>query len=354
MDTILSPRRRQLLAGLGALAAAGYARAAEATRAATTAATSPAYAAFGGTTMGSTWTVRCAAGGHDTQRLRTAVQAALDAVDARMSMYRADSELSRLNRAAAGAVALSDSLYAVLAAAARVSDWSDGAFDVTVAPLVEAWGFGTRRTRRRPAAAVVQQRRTLADWRGLSLDATRRQAVKHTAGLAVDLGGIAKGYGVDVAALALDACGVRDYMIEAGGEVRTRGLNAEGRPWRIGIEEPDAAVQRARWAVPLTGRAMATSGDYRNFFVENGVRYSHEIDARSGAPIRHALCSVTVVADDCMRADALATALIVLGPERGPALAEAGGIAAHFIERRATGLTDRQTAAFAALGAVRA
>lgn len=345
MDTILSQRRRHLMLGLGALAVVGRAHA--------RAAAGSTYVAFGGQTMGSTWTVRLDAAGQDPQRLRDDVQAALDAVEARMSMYRPDSELSRLNRAAAGPVTLSDSLYAVLAAASEVSEWSGGAFDVTVAPLVEAWGFGTRAVRRMPAAVDVERGRRLVDWRSLSLDAARRQAVKRHAGMHADLGGIAKGYGVDRAAAALEARSVRHYMLEAGGEVRTRGLNAAAQPWRIGIEQPDAQVQRARWAVPLTGRVMATSGDYRNFFVQDGVRYSHAIDAGRGAPIRHGLCSVTVVADDCMRADALATALIVLGPDRGPSLAEASGIAALFIERRGATLVDRQTAAFAALGAVR-
>jgi thiamine biosynthesis lipoprotein len=144
-------------------------------------------------------------------------------------------------------------------------------------------------------------------------------------------------------------------MVEVGGEVRVRGLNATGQAWRIGIEEPDAMPQRARWVVPLDGRAMATSGDYRNYFIEHGQRYSHEIDPRAGAPIRHGLCSVTVVADDCMRADALATALIVLGEDRGRALAERAGIAAQFIARRTEGgFRDSMTPAFASLRAVRA
>lgn len=346
MDTILSHRRRRLMLALGALAAAGCSRR-EASR-------GSAYAAVGGETMGSTWTLRMDAAGHDAGVLRATVQSALDSVNERMSLFRSDSELSRLNRAGPGPVAVSPELYTVLAAAAEVSDWSRGAFDVTVAPLVEAWGFGTRATRQVPGAAALEDGRRAVDWRGLSLDAAHGRVIKRHAGLQADLGGIAKGYGVDRAAAALDARGVRHYMLEAGGEVRTRGVNAEGRPWRIGIEEPDARPQRARWAVPLDGRAMATSGDYRNFFVEDGVRYSHEIDAASGAPIVHGLCSVTVVADDCMRADALATALIVLGPQRGPALAEESNIAAHFIERRRAALVDRQTRAFAALGAVRA
>jgi FAD:protein FMN transferase len=148
---------------------------------------------------------------------------------------------------------------------------------------------------------------------------------------------------------------VTDYMVEVSGEVRARGVNAAGHPWRIGIEEPDAWPQRPHLVVPLEGRAMATSGDYRNYFIENGRRYSHEIDPASGEPIHHGLASVTVVANDAMQADAMATALIVLGAAKGKALAEASGVAAHFIERLLDGrFSDSMTAAFAALGAARA
>jgi len=205
-----------------------------------------------------------------------------------------------------------------------------------------------------PAASEVADERRRVDWRSLAFEKGQRSVTKRHPGLHADLGGIAKGYGVDRVAAALDARGVGHYMVEAGGEVRTRGVNAVGEPWRIGIEEPDAMPQRARWAVPLSGRAMATSGDYRNYFVQDGRRYSHEIDPATGVPIRHRLCSVTVVADDCMHADALATALIVLGPDKGRALAERSGVAAQFIERGPSGtLTDSMTTAFAALAATR-
>ncbi len=194
---------------------------------------------------------------------------------------------------------------------------------MTVAPAVETWGFGVNKQRRVPAAEQVAVQRGKVDWRALDLDPAHRTASKGRQGLQVDLGGIAKGYGVDAVAKSLDGLGIAHYMIEVGGEVRTRGVNAAGEPWQIGIEEPDATPQRARHIVPLSGRAMATSGDYRIYFEEGGRRYSHEIDPTTAAPIAHRLCSVTVVADDCMRADGLATALIVLGPERGFELAEA-------------------------------
>jgi thiamine biosynthesis lipoprotein len=188
------------------------------------------------------------------------------------------------------------------------------------------------------------------DYRQLHLDPARGVATKRLPGLQADLGGIAKGYGVDRAALVLQAQGLANYMVEVGGEVRTAGHNAQGRPWQIGIEEPDAVPQRARLVVPLSGRAMATSGDYRIYFEQGGRRYSHEIDPQSGEPIVHGLASVTVVAPECMQADAWATALIVMGPDKGLALARRHGIAAHFIVRGRDGrLVDHATDAFMAL-----
>jgi thiamine biosynthesis lipoprotein len=283
--------------------------------------------------------------------LRADVHAALDGVNRGMSLYRPDSELMRLNlHPAVVPLPLSRDLFQVLAAGQRVSAISQGAFDVSVAPLVNAWGFGAEKRRQVPPAEEIQARRGTIDWRGLRLDPERRTAVKAHDGLQADLGGIAKGFGVDLAAAAIEAAGLEHYMIEVGGEVRTRGRNAQGQAWRIGIEEPDAVPQRARTVVPLSGKAMATSGDYRIYFEQAGRRYSHEIDPRTAAPIAHGLASVTVVADDCMTADALATALIVMGPDSGWALAQREGLAAYFIVRRPDGsMQDRASDAFAAL-----
>ncbi|MEW5881183.1 MAG: FAD:protein FMN transferase [Pseudomonadota bacterium] len=351
MDALLTTRRRLLLGALGTLTLAACGRPREPTNLLHSA----------GDTMGTRYTVKIA-GAFDEARasaLRDAVHAALDGVDRRMSAYRADSELSAFNRAPAAApFALSAELYAVFAAAQSVSRQSDGAFDVTVAPLVDAWGFGPpqgEKTRTVPPPARVQAQRPAVGYRALRLDEATRSATKLREGLRADLGGIAKGYGVDRAARALEANGVHDYMIEAGGEVRVSGRHPDGRPWRIGVERPDAWPPRAHYIVPLAGGAMATSGDYRIYFEQDGRRYSHEIDPATGFPIDHRLCSVTVVADDCMRADALATALIVLGPERGWALAQTLGLAAYFIERDAEDrFTDRATPAFAALGGAHA
>jgi thiamine biosynthesis lipoprotein len=344
MDAILSTQRRRLLAGLGGSAAlllAGCGRP-----------SGKAEVRFAGETMGTTYNVKVARWSQADRlpELHQAVEAAFDDVDRRMSLHRADSELNRFNRAQGG-MALSGDLWRVVAAGQEVASATDGAFDMTVAPLVVRWGFGPAPRSSIPQPDEIRVIRARTGHRAVLLDHAQRIVVKIQAGVELDLGGIAKGYGVDLAAAALDAAGVGHYMVEAGGEVRTRGVNADGEPWRIGVEQPDAVPQRARLVVPLSGRAMATSGDYRNYFEADGRRYSHEIDPRTGVPVDHRLCSVTVVAEDCMRADALATALLVLGPERGLRMAESLGLAAYFVERRgADRYGDRQTRAFAALG----
>jgi thiamine biosynthesis lipoprotein len=344
MDAILSTQRRRLLLGIGGSAAlllAGCGRT-----------TGQAEVHFTGETMGTTFNVKVArwSRGGRMSDLQEAVQAAFDGVNRRMSLYSTDSELTQFNRSS-GDVTLSEDLWRVVAAGQEVAAATDGAFDMTVAPLVVRWGFGPAPRGSVPQGEEIRRIRDRVSHQALQLDRGRRLAVKRRADLEIDLGGIAKGYGVDLAARALDAAGAEHYMVEAGGEVYTRGVNGEGQPWRIGIEQPDALPQRARIVVPLSGQAMATSGDYRNYFEVDGRRYSHEIDPRTGAPIDHRLCSVTVLADDCMRADALATALLVLGPDRGVRLAESLGLAAYFVERLALGqYRDHQSSAFAALG----
>jgi len=344
MDSLLSPRRRLFLQGLGAAALA----------AGCTQPDRPAVQ-FGGPTMGSTYTVKIAGprlGAATEAGARHAVEDALAGVVDRMSAYRDDSELSRFNRhRGAAPFALSADTFAVFRLAQQVSAATAGAFDITVAPVVDAWGFGPGRVERVVDDAEVATLEPRVGWRMLALDEGRATVAKARADVRADLSGIAKGYAVDRAALALEALGIGDYMVEAGGEIRTRGYNADGRPWQIAIERPDAVPQRAHRIVPLSGLAMATSGDYRIYFERDGARYCHEIDPATGRPINHGLAAVTVVAAECGYADAMATALIVLGPARGHALAAELGIAAHFIAREGDGgLREFATPAFAALG----
>jgi len=350
MDALLSPRRRSVLQALAAtlFAACGERR---------FGATAPV-AEFRGPTMGTTFTVKIAGaplGESAAAAAREAVAGTFESVVARMSTYVADSELARFNRHRdAKPFALGEDTYAVLALADRVSAATGGAFDVTVRPLVDAWGFGPGKAHRVVGADEAAALSSHVGWRGLAFDRGAMSVAKADPQLSADLSGIAKGYGVDCAARALESLGVADYKIEAGGEVRTRGVNGEGRPWRIAIERPDAWPQRAHAIVPLSGLSMATSGDYRIYFEAGGRRYCHEIDPATGAPIRNGLASVSVVAPGCAYADAMATALMVLGPTRGYALASALDLAAYFIVREAGGaLSDRQTPAFAALSALR-
>jgi len=341
--------RRRTAQALAALAAAPLAAGcAERPRA--------SLAAFAGRTMAAGYTVKIARAGSMSPAAERALGqelfAAVDAVDRRMSTFRADSELSRLNRHASDApFALSPALADVLGRAQSVSAASGGAFDVTIGPLVNAWGFGPEARAGVPGPEAIARLRARVNWRSLALDARGGNLAKARPDAYADLSGIAQGYGADRIAAALEARGFGDYLVDVSGEVRARGVNADGVAWRIGIERPGGGARALHYVVPLANRALATSGDYRNYFEHDGRRYSHEIDPRTGAPVAHRLASVSVVHPDCALADAWATALFVLGPERGREVAAAHGLAAYFISRAADGtLADAATPAFAALG----
>lgn len=309
-----------------------------------------------GLSMGSSYTVKIVARGLSAAGLSAAQQAvagALGDVVALMSHYDSESEVSRLNRQALGRpMAVSESTLRVFETAAAVQEASGGAFDATLGRAVDAWGFGpSGQARRVLTGGALAELQSEQRARALSIDARAGTLTRH-APVLTNLSGVAKGYGVDRAALALDALGLGDYMVEVGGEIRTRGLNARDQAWQLAIERPDAMPQQALLMVPLSGRALATSGDYRNFFIEGGRRYSHEIDPDSATPVAHALASVSVVADDCTQADAWSTALFVLGPQLGLQAAQRLGLAAYFVQRRADGsFGESSTPAFAALGA---
>lgn len=312
---------------------------------------------FAGSTMGTTYTVKVvdpAMTEAEQAATREAIRAALDGVDGRMSTYKPDSELSRLNREGDGRpFKLSPETIQVFQLAHDVSEATGGAFDITVGPLVNAWGFGPTKQRGVPTDAEIKALRERVGFRKLVIDAKGQTVTKMRPDVYADLSAIAKGFGVDQAARALDARGLANYMVEVGGEVRVKGHNAAGKAWQVGIERPDATPQQAFLVVPMTDLSMATSGDYRNYFEKNGRRYSHEIDPTTGYPIRHRLASVSVVASDCALADAYATALLVLGPDKGYALAAKKGLAAYFIVRRPDGgFDERQTPAFAAMNPI--
>ena len=287
--------------------------------------------------MGTTYTVKVAPGASPSLATRIAelegrVRQALDEVDRLMSTFRPDSELSRFNRAPANVpVALSPDTIEVFSLALEVHRESGGAFDVTVGPLVEAWGFGPERHRRPPAADALQELRDRVGSHLLQLDPAAGTLTKIREGVECDLSAVAKGYAADRVATALAAAGVDRYMVELGGEVRVHGLNRNDRPWQIGVERPLPGQRGVQRILPLTEGGLATSGDYRNFYEIGGRRYSHALDPRTGAPVTHSLASVSVLAADCATADAWATALLVLGPDEGYRLAEERNIRAFFL-----------------------
>lgn len=285
-----------------------------------------------------------------SEQLKHQIMELLDEINGQMSTYLEDSELSSFNQnTSTDWVPVSAPLFIVLKEAQRISQLTNGAFDVTVGPLVNLWGFGPDPTKfAAPDDALIQERLNKIGYNYLSIKEEESLAVKKTMpDLYVDLSAIAKGYTVDQVGLLLEKNGITDYMVEIGGEIRVRGKNASSEPWHIAIEQPTSNERVIEKVVGITDIAMATSGDYRNFFEANGVRFSHAIDPRTGRPITHKLASITILSKTTMEADALATAIMVLGPDEGYKFAERHNIAAFFIIKKDSGFDEKSTRAFA-------
>ncbi|MGI1661467.1 FAD:protein FMN transferase [Palleronia sp. KMU-117] len=295
--------------------------------------------ALNGPTMGTRWTTLVFTGpGVDPARLRAALQSAVDEVDAQMSTWRAESDLMRLNAAPVGVwVAVPEGLAEVLRLGIGIGRASGGAFEIGMGDAVAAWGFG-------PAAADPGRiRRAMAADRvpagdALEIDGTR---VRKLAPVALDLNGIAKGHGVDRLALTLAAQGIDAGLVGVDGEMRAIGLRPDGQPWTIAVEAPDRDRRAPQSILALQDAAVATSGDYRHWVEVGGRRLSHTMDPSRGAPLLASPASVSVVARTCAEADAWATALMVLGPEKGAALADERALDAMFLMRDGDGGTRR-------------
>lgn len=279
--------------------------------------------------------------------LQHAVNEELFRINAALSTYIADSELSRLNQAKPEEwVEVSDTLFYMLQESKQLHELTAGAFDVTVGPLVNLWGFGPDKPYgNNPAQDDVARLLETIGSDKFQLDESRR-AVKKAGELYIDLSAIAKGYGSDLIAELLERHGISNFMVEIGGEVRVKGVNERSELWKIGVERPSLAQTGAIQAVAITDAGLATSGDYRNYYEVDGQRFSHTIDPSTGRPIVHTLASVTVVSGSAARSDALATALNVLGPTRGYELAERLELAAYFIIRDGEQFTIKYTPQF--------
>lgn len=291
-----------------------------------------------GETMGTHWMVTLVAPpGFALEPVRCAVESVLARVVAQMSHWDPDSDLSRFNRSGDHAeVVLPEDLARVLDAALTLAGETGGAFDPAVGALVALWGFGPRGTGPRatlPSAAEVARARGLGGWQRVRFDPGTRRA-SQPGGVELDFSGIAKGYAVDCVARALGALGIADTLVEIGGELRATGSRPDGRPWQVALATP-ASLRAERPPVVrlLSGRAIASSGDLWRAWELGGRRYSHTIDPRSGWPVPDTVAAVSVVHDECMHADALATALSVLGAEEGLAYARRNRLCAAFALR---------------------
>ncbi len=306
-----------------------------------------------GQTMGSAWTVKLAGPlPASAEVLRAGAQARFDAVNLALSTYRADSGLSRFNAVDTGEwVDIDAELGEVLAYALSLAEESGGAYDVTVGPLVNLWGFGPDpATNQVPASAVIEAARARVGWRGVEVDLANHRARKHP-GMRVDLSSLGKGRGVDRVAEYLDGQGVANYLIDLSGKLRARGRNAHGAPWRVAVERPAADVSTGVPAiessvVALRDESVATAGDYRRFFESGGRHYSHIIDPRTGYPVDHATVSATAMASGCMQADALATVIMVMPPAEAMALAERLRLRVLLIEHAGVNYEVRRSAAW--------
>ncbi|MGW8461974.1 FAD:protein FMN transferase [Pseudomonas sp. CLCA07] len=302
---------------------------------------------FGGPTMGSTYSIKYVrrAGLPAPKKVRAEVEKILADVDQQMSTYRSDSEIERFNDLPANRCQkMPEPVLGLIRVGEQLSEQSEGSYDLTVEPLLNLWGFGPQaREEKVPAAQALAEVRQRVGYQHLRID--HDQLCKDAA-VEVDFNSIAAGYAVDTIAAKLDAMGIHNYLAEATGELKAAGKKIDGSPWRIALEEPRDDQQVAQKVIAVDGYGVSTSGDYRNYFQQDGRRYSHTFDARTGAPVLHTLASVTVIHPSALMADGLSTLLLILGPERGWDYAQAHDIGAFFVIRADTGFVTRTNQAF--------
>ena len=253
--------------------------------------------------------------------LQKEIEAELKKVDQALSMFNKESIISKINRNEK--VELNEMFLQVFILAQKVSQDTDGAFDITVAPLVNAWGFGFK-TGDQPSVASIDSLMSTVGYNKISLKG--RQVFKENKNTMLDCSAIAKGYGSDVVAAFLKKRGIENFMVEIGGEVVTQGISEKRVPWRIGVTKPTedslSIGDELQTVLNVTNKAMATSGNYRNFYYKDGKKYAHTIDPKTGYPVQHSLLSATVLANNCATADAYATSFMVMGIEKAKAVLE--------------------------------
>jgi len=303
-----------------------------------------------GEAMGTTYSVLLVDPAADVanDQLEARIDETLERIENLLSTWRDDSELSKFNaNLTSGWIDVSSELCGTIEQALEVSRQSQGAFDITVGPLVNLWGFGPDGdVSEPPDDDTLLVAMNTVGYKELQTRCDEPAVRKSDGAVYVDLSGWAKGYAVDELADLLDDHQLTDYLVEIGGEIRVRGHNAEELKWAVAIETPSTTTRTPHSVLRVTNTSVATSGDYRNYFDHDGNRYSHTIDARTGRPIEHELAAVTVVSESAAYADAMATALLVLGPAEGPRRAEELGLAAFFLIRGETSVQEIATPHF--------
>lgn len=303
-----------------------------------------------GFTMGTTYTIKINEP-HltiDIPKIKTGIDDILTAINKQMSTYQNDSELSRINQArTTDWIDITDDLYTVISRAINTSILSQGAFDITVGPVVNLWGFGPDpKPEQVPDEQLIQSALLNIGYQHLHLRVSPPALKKDREEIYIDLSGIAPGFAVDKLAAYLEQYAIQNYMVELGGEIKAKGKNPQGIPWQIGIEKPVFNQRSIQRIISLDNIGLGTSGDYRNYFEEDGIHYSHIIDPKTGKPTTHTLASVTVLHPSTMVADAMAVALFVMGQESGMQLAQKENLAAFFIIREEEGFNEEMTDTF--------
>lgn len=302
---------------------------------------------FGGPTMGSSYSIKYVRYAHlpAPAEVRIQVEKILAEIDQQMSTYRSDSDIERFNNLPANRCqTMPAPILELVRVGERLSSLSEGSFDLTVEPLLNLWGFGPQaREEKVPSAEALAQVRQRVGHSHLRIDGD--QLCKDVA-VEVDFNSIAAGYAVDTIAAKLEEQGIHNYLAEVTGELKATGKKLDGSAWHIALEEPRDDQQVAQKVITIDGYGVSTSGDYRHYFEQNGRRYSHTFDARSGAPVLHTLASVTVIHPSALMADGLSTLLMILGPERGWDYAETHDVGAFFVIRADTGFVTRTNQAF--------
>lgn len=276
--------------------------------------TQKAYMEINGTTQGTTYMIKYSTG--DTTNYRDDIEDVFERIDSSLSTYNEQSTISRVNKSTLMEVADTHFLN-VFNASLEISEKTDGAFDITVAPLVNAWGFGFEEIPDVDSTKID----SILQFVGYEKVRARDGKIKkEDERVMLDMNAIAKGYTVDVVAGFLDKKGVENYLVEIGGEIRTKGKNQKNQHWKVGVDKPvdgnETPGKNLQAIIQLNNQSLATSGNYRKFYIKDGVKYAHTISPMSGYPVEHNLLSATVLTDQCIEADAYATAFMVLGPEK--------------------------------------